>query len=205
MTSPYPAALGSLLDELDPGLQAYFGELPLGHIGVGRGRFDVIGTPRRWLWPFLRLVAAEGIATPTWQRDVEFTVYNRPVAGRRMQRAERQVALRTGTWTMVDAIAAVGPRSVLVDDIGRNRRLRVVLAASVVSGALVLRSTRVGVRFGRYRLRVPALIAPRVHLTERFDAARSQQHVSVEIDVPFIGRVYEYSGWFDYRYLREES
>lgn len=106
---------------------------------------------------------------------------------------------------MVDAIAAVGPGHVLVDDIGRNRRLRVVLTASVDRGALVLRSTRVGLRLGMLRLRVPEPFAPRVLLTERFDAGRCQQHVSVEIDLPLLGRVYEYSGWFDYTHVREEQ
>jgi hypothetical protein len=200
------AALGPLLDELDPGLRSYFGELPPGVIGLARGTFDVVGSPRHWLWPFLRLVADEGIATATWQRNVPFTVYNRPDRRRAVQRAERQIALPTGTWTMIDAIAAVGPHNTLVDDLGRNRRLRVVLEPSVVDGSLVLRSTRVGIRLGVLRLRVPRAIAPRVTLVESFDGARGrrgEQHVSVVIDLPVIGRVYEYSGWFDYMYLDE--
>jgi hypothetical protein len=200
VTSPYAAALGPLLNELDPGLRAYFDTLPAGTTGLGRGSFDVVGTPRRWLWPFLRLVEAEGIATPTWQKNVPFTVYNRPDARHPLVRAERQISLKTGTWTMVDAIAAVGPHHTLVDDLGRHRRLRVVLEATVVDGALVLRSTRVGIRLGFLRLRVPRAIAPRVNLTERFEVGR--QHVSVAIDVPVIGRIYEYSGWFEYVHLR---
>jgi len=200
VTSPWPAALGPLLYELDPGLQAYFGDLPAGTTGLGRGTFDVVGTPRRWLWPFLRLVANEGIAVATWQKNVPFTVYNRPDPRRRVVRAERQIALMTGTWTMVDAIAAVGPGTTLVDDLGRHRRLRVVLEPTVVDGALVLRSTAVGIRFGLIRVRVPNAVAPRVKLTERFAAGR--QHVSVTIDLPVIGRIYEYSGSFEYVHLR---
>ncbi|HAM25570.1 MAG TPA: DUF4166 domain-containing protein, partial [Microbacteriaceae bacterium] len=35
-------------------------------------------------------------------------------------------------------------------------------------------------------------------LLERFDDASGRQHVSVTLDAPLIGRLYEYSGSFTY-------
>ena len=64
MPSAYEEVFGDTLDSLHPRLRLYFGEIPRGSIGVGAGVFDVVGTPRRWLWPALRLLAAEGIMFP---------------------------------------------------------------------------------------------------------------------------------------------
>ena len=45
---------------------------------------------------------------------------------------------------------------------------------------------------------LPALIRPRVTLVERIDGSSERQHVALTIDLPVIGRIYEYSGSFDY-------
>ncbi|MBE7163154.1 MAG: DUF4166 domain-containing protein, partial [Williamsia herbipolensis] len=64
---------------LHPRLRAYFAAIPPGHVGRGDGVFAVVGTPRRWLWPFLALFARDDVMFPVWERDVPFTVENRPV------------------------------------------------------------------------------------------------------------------------------
>ena len=66
MRSPWEAALGDRLDELDPALRAYFSAIPDGSVGRGSGVFDQVGTPRRWLWPVLAILGRTGIVFPVW-------------------------------------------------------------------------------------------------------------------------------------------
>jgi hypothetical protein len=77
--SPYElCAAPELLARLHPRLRAYFGAIPPGHVGRGEGVFRVVGTPRRWLHPLLALFARDAVMFPVWERDVPFTVENRP-------------------------------------------------------------------------------------------------------------------------------
>ncbi|MFJ2977490.1 DUF4166 domain-containing protein [Curtobacterium sp. NPDC087082] len=91
---------------------------------------------------------------PVWERDVPFTVENRPARvgrgqavqeGRVAVRAHRTFRFRSGTCTMVDAITA-GPDG-LVDHLGRRGRVSALLRAEVDAqgpdaGALRLVRTR---------------------------------------------------------------
>jgi hypothetical protein len=89
VVSPYEAVLGERLDELHPRLAGYFRQIPPESHGFGRGVFETVGTPRRWLWPLLALLARPGVALPVWERDVPFTVLNLP--------REAASGTRTGT------------------------------------------------------------------------------------------------------------
>jgi hypothetical protein len=93
----------------------------------------------------------------------------------------------------------------LVDHLGASRRFSAALAARVVDGALLLDSAAVTLRVGRINWRLPQFLAPRIALTERFDDATGQQSVSVTIDVPLLGRVYEYAGSFRYEIRQGEG
>ena len=188
MGSPYADAFD--LVGLHPRLSAYFGQIPEGTIGRGAGSFDVVGTPKRWLWPVLAVLGQQGVVFPFWGRDVPFTVINEPfdevLSGR------RTFHFPLGDRTMVDLMSAVD--GALVDDLGSARRYRARLVASVDEGAMVLRSTRLAVRAYRSYLRIPG----RVVVTERWDDEVGRQHVSAVISAPLVGRIYEYSGYFDY-------
>ncbi len=70
---------------------------------------------------------------------------------------------------------------------------------------LHLTSRAVGIRWGRLRIRLPRVLSPVVRLTERFDDAIDRQRVSVAIDMPVLGRIYEYAGDFSYRIEEETS
>ncbi|AMM20069.1 hypothetical protein AX769_07700 [Frondihabitans sp. PAMC 28766] len=212
MPSPYEIVLGDELARLHPRLGEYFGEISAGSVGRGAGVFDRVGTPRRWLWPVLALLAREGIAFPVWQEGVPFDVENRPLRdqhGDIAVGARRTFHLQGGTRVMVDAITAdnrgEGGAWRLVDHLGPGRRLSASLGASVRDGALTLRSTGVGVRVGRRRLPILPLVAPLVTLTERFDDDAQKQHVSIALSMPVIGRVYEYSGFFTYNVETEHQ
>ena len=179
MPSPYEAAID--LDGLDPHLRAYFGEIPAGSVGVGRGVFDLVGTQKRWLWPVLWVLGRQGVVFPAWARDVPFTVFNTPEDG--SLNGRRPFHFTGGDRTMVDRIS---PR--LVDHLGAAGQYSAPLAGRVVDGALHLRSTAL-----RWRgIRLPG----RVEVVERWHD--SLQHVAVTITAPVVGRVYEYSGYFEY-------
>lgn len=196
--SPFEAALGDVLGGLHPRLRAYFAAIPAGRQGVGEGVFTSVGTPRRWLWPVLWFFAREGVLFPVWERDVSFTVVNRPIVdgGRVAVAAERTFRLRSGPRRMVDAITA--DSTGLVDYLGVHRRFEARLTARVSGGAMHLASTSVAVRIAGRPIRIPAAVAPRVALVERFDDSTDLQHVEVTVDLPLLGRVYEYAGSFRY-------
>ncbi|OII22210.1 hypothetical protein BIV03_13620 [Curtobacterium sp. MCBA15_016] len=209
--SPYELSTPpDVLARLHPRLSTYFGAIPPGHVGRGEGVFDVVGTPRRWLWPVLAWFARDAVMFPVWERDVPFTVENRPARvgrGRAVQegriavRAHRTFRFRSGTRTMVDAITA-GPDG-LVDHLGRRGRVSAMLRAEVDAhgpdaGALRLVSTRVSFRALGREVRLPSRIAPRVTLVERFDDDADQQRVSLVLSVPLVGTLYRYEGAFRY-------
>ncbi len=209
--SPYELSTPpDVLARLHPRLSTYFGAIPPGHVGRGEGVFDVVGTPRRWLWPVLAWFARDAVMFPVWERDVPFTVENRPARvgrgqavqeGRVAVRAHRTFRFRSGTRTMVDAITA-GPDG-LVDHLGRRGRVSALLRAEVDAhgpdaGALRLVSTRVSFRALGGEVRLPSRIAPRVTLVERFDDDADQQRVSLVLSAPLVGTLYRYEGAFRY-------
>lgn len=196
--SPYKAVLGDSLDGLHPRLRAYFGAIPAGHAGYGHGVFDTVGTPRRWLRPFIRLFADPDVLFPVWERSVPFSIVNSPTRedGRAAVMAVRTFHFASGDLGMVDLIAATPDG--LIDLLGAGRRFEALFSARVSAGALTMQSTRVGIRVGLLRIRVPGMLAPHVSLTERFDDAFGRQHVEVVMTMPLVGRVYEYAGFFRY-------
>jgi hypothetical protein len=187
--SPWQVALGDEFALLHPRLLAYFSAIPAGRVGRGVGTFDRVGTPRRWVWPVLRLLQRRRILFPVWEHDVSFTIENRPDGA--ALHAVRTFHLEQGDRAMVDVVSTDGAR--LVDRLGDGGRLRTRLSATVRDGALLLVST--SSRWGR----VPIPFAPRLRLIERFDDVVGRQHVALTLESALVGRVYEYSGHFDYR------
>lgn len=200
MTSPYRAVLGPAFDELHPRLRAYFDAIPEGSAGRGRGVFDTVGTPRRWLWPVLALFGRAHVIFPVWERGVPFTVENVPVVsadGGPAVRAVRRFELRGRVLEMRDEIGVDG--WFIVDRLGSPVFAEAWFSARVLDGALRLTSRRVALRLGAFRLVIPRAFAPVVALTERYDDERDAQAVAVVVRVPLIGRVYQYAGTFRYQ------
>lgn len=148
--SAYELALGSRLAELHPVLRRYFAAIPAGSIGIGEGVFEVFGTERWWLRPFLVVAERCQVIVPGLHREVPFRVENRTESGR--QTATRTLWLESGEWSMVDAVSYSR---------GRGR--------------------------GRERGR------------GRSDSFRPGTADDGVVDVPLLGRVYEYTGTFTYR------
>lgn len=190
MASVWHHALAGSASELHPRLHAYFAEIPEGSVGRGRGTFEVVGTPRRWLWPVLAVLAREGVLFPVWERDVPFTVENRADAG--AVAALRRFEFASGARTMIDRVSVRSGE--LWDVLGRHGRVRAQLCATVVDGSMHLTSS--GVRLAG--IPVPRWLAPRLTLVEAWDDSAQQQRVSLVLDAPAVGRIYEYSGYFTY-------
>ncbi len=190
MGSPWEVALGSDVELLHPRLRAYFGAIPAGSVGRGSGVFAAVGTPRRWLWPALAILGADDVVFAVWQHDVRFTIENQAVEGD--LRASRTFEFANGSRTMVDRTSAPGGQ--LQDRLGRRGRVTAWLTTRVVDGGLELRSTRIWLA----GIRVPRWCEPRLTLTERWDDAARCQRVSLVLEAPLIGRLYEYTGRFTY-------
>ena len=178
--------------DLAPGLRAYFGAIPEGYVGRGQGVFEVVGTPKRWLWPAFALLARDGVVFPVWEHAVPFTVTNRPGEGGTV-RATRVFHFAGGDSTMTDEIGVT--RAGLTDRLGRHGIVSARFDAEVVNGRLVLRSTGADLRLGVVRVPL-GVLAPRVTLVERTDG--NHQHVSLRLALPLVGTIYEYAGSFTY-------
>lgn len=244
--SPYQlSAPADVLARLHPRLRTYFGRIPSGHVGRGSGTFSVVGTPRRWVWPVLAVLARDAVLFPVWEHDVPFTVENRPARvgrgpapapdrepgtrrrhahrsgthradrgraddreARPAVRAHRTFHFASGDRTMVDAITAE-PEG-LVDHLGTRGRVSALLAVAVPAtgpdaGALHLVSTCVSVRALGREWRLPAVVSPRVVLTERFDDDADVQRVSLVLSAPVVGTLYRYEGAFRYVVVPDEA
>ncbi len=194
LRSPWEIELGERFDALDPSLHRYFSVIHNGYEGVGKGVFERVGTPRKWLWPLLWFLSLRGIAYPVWEHDVPFEVRNTPPERNPADgilNGVRIFRFAIGRRVMLDQIRAT--ERGLVDRFARGA-LEVLLTADVVERHLELRSRGCVLRLGA--LRVPLPFAPRVHLIESHDGIR--QHVELTLDLPLIGRLYEYAGSFDY-------
>ena len=191
-SSPWQLALAHSFDELHPRLRTYFGAIPPGSVGRGTGVFDVVGTPRRWLWPVFAALAPAHVLFPVWEKDVPFTVVNTPGDAITAQRTFR---FRRGERTMRDAVR--WKDGTLHDVLGSPARICVRLRATVVEGELHLASTTIWLIVGGRRLRVPGPLAPRMTLVERV-RADGRQHVAFTLDAPVIGTIYRYSGSFEF-------
>lgn len=200
--SPYLRALGDQRPGLHPALSTYFSPVPRGSVGIGEGVFERVGTPRRWLWPVLRMLQGGGAVLAGWHEHVPFTIRNRTIAGRAV--SVRTLHLPGGDWFMKDTVIA-RPDGSVVDRIGEPTTLAVAFDVSVDEHALALRSTAMGVRLGGLRVRIPRLLAPVVRLRESAEKQVGRQRVELTVDAPLIGRIYEYAGTFSYRVEVEHS
>jgi hypothetical protein len=191
VASVYERVLGERMGELDPGLRAYFGEIPAGQVGRGSGTYAVAGSRHRWLAPAFAWLAARQVLFPEYGHDIPFTVVNSP-DGDRLS-ARRTFDFPRRTRVMVDAMTVVD--GMLHDRLGRRGGLEVELALDVVDGGMRMRSGRQWLGLGPLRVRMPGLV--RVTLTET--ALEGRQHVDVRMTAPVLGEVFRYAGSFTYR------
>ena len=227
--SAYERALGSRTTELHAVLQGYFAVIPPGSVGIGDGVFERFGSERPWLRPLLAVAERCGVIVSGFHRDVPFRIENRTESG--SQTATRTLYFEDGAWSMVDAVSFVpdvrssdgdaagrdgesesgvagsGGESEggVVDVLGKPSIVGAEFDVDVIDGGLRLRSRRVVLRLGRLRVPMPRPVRPVIALSERFDEGIGRQRVDLVVDVPMLGRVYEYTGTFTYRIEAEDE
>lgn len=190
-TSVYERVLGARFRDLHPALRDYFGPLPPGMTGVGRGTFTVAGLRRPVLRPVFAVLASLRILFPEHERDVAFTVVN--VADPRgALHGMRYFHLRRRTRVMRDSMTTRGDR--IVDRIGVGGLLEATFTLTVDGGGLRMRSERLAVRLGRLRLPLPRFAT--VTIDEAWRDER--QHVTLLLRMPLLGDVFGYTGSFTY-------
>ncbi|WP_413332733.1 DUF4166 domain-containing protein [Brevibacterium sp. GP-SGM9] len=201
LESPYERALGARRSRLHPVLQRYFAAVPAGSVGIGEGVFECFGTRHRWLWPALAVLGRAHVIAPGMHRQVPFRVENRTVDGE--QTATRTLDLGGRSWSMRDAVH-LGRGGRVVDVLGRPALVEASFDVAVTKDHLSLSSAEVILRLGRLRLPVPGPLRPGIRLSEHFDDGEERQRIELTVDMPVLGRVYEYRGWFTYE-IRPEA
>lgn len=204
--SPYEAMLGERMYELHPSLRRYFSAIPEGCIGVGEGVFAEFGTPRRWLWPLLRLLQSRGVLFAGHAKSVRFRIINRTesLQGSDIGAAvaRREIDLPGGTWVMVDSV--VRNTTGVVDRLGDPHTVTAQFKAEVRDGALSMTSVTAGLVWRRLRVRLPRRCAPVVRLTEAYDPVSGLQRIVLTLHAPLVGQIYEYRGHFEYSIVKEQ-
>jgi len=133
--------MGGQFSQLHPVLQQYFSPIPVEHVGRGEGVFTHVGTPRRWLWPLLRLLEKRGVLVARWQHNVPFRITNRTIASRAC--AEREFDFADRTWTMRDDVV-LGRHGRVVDELGEPGVVVASFDITVHDQAVTLTSRQVG-------------------------------------------------------------
>lgn len=199
--SVYQRVLGEDFARLDGRLRRYFGPIPAGGAGRGKGEYDVAGLSVRALRPVFAWLAWRRILFPELDRHVPFSVTNTPDASGSL-RAVRTFALPGRTRMMEDTMSAVDGR--LVDRLGRRRGLEVDLHPEVIDGGLRMTSGRCALRV--LGIRVPLPRFARVTIDERVDPSDpTRQRVDVRLRLVGFGEVFRYTGSFEYRVMGEAS
>ena len=190
----YERVLGERFADLEPQLRTYFGGIPEGFEGVGRGCFEQAGLRRRALRPLFAAAGSRGIAFAEHAADVPFMVRNVAAADGSLH-AVRTFVFPGAIREMSDCMRVVDGR--LVDRIGRRGGIEVEFGASVADGRLTLTSRRLWLRISGLRVPLPRLAT--VVLDERtLSGEERTQHVRVCVSVPGLGEVYGYAGAFTY-------
>jgi hypothetical protein len=127
----YQRVLGEDFASLNKQLQSYFGALPLGSVGTGRGTYDVAGSRLRVLRPLFAVMAKRHVLFPELEDDVPFVVTNTPGSDGRLS-ASRSFEFRRQTRVMEDTMSVVNGQ--LVDRIGKWRGLEVTIEVTALSG-----------------------------------------------------------------------
>ncbi|MET0989536.1 MAG: DUF4166 domain-containing protein [Glaciihabitans sp.] len=195
--SPYQRALGADFDLLAPQLRERLSPPSDRAVGHSAG-IVTAGSRSRVLRPLLSALAARRIAFPGFGTATPVSVTTVPGPGEGLSRGREFLfpgaAAPADSRLIEDTVHAID--GALHVFLGRSRALETAFSPTVTDGGLTLVSTGTWLHAGRFRLRIPAPIAPRVVVSERWvdDALRVESHVTA----PFFGQVFEYAGSLDH-------
>ena len=198
--SVYERAVGPGIRSLPQVLRRYFGPVPEGHVGVGEGVYEIVGSRyRRTAGALLRWSARHDVLFPESGRDIPFVVENRAAADGTL-RAMRWFGFPRATRVMRDTMHVDGGE--IVQRLGRRGGLEVRLAARASAEGMLLRSRRLAWRIRGLRVPLPRIAGVEVRETED---GNGRQRVDVRLRMPLLGEVFRYSGTFVYRIVPQRG
>lgn len=203
--SVFLRALGDAASRLRPEVHEYVAGPPAGsRSGVGRGVFEIAGSPYRRIAGLLRIVSGPDVALDAYERDVPFEIVNRLAADGSRPRldAERSFRFRRGPRRFVDTLQVGRIPGTLVNTPGTDGRVELLLDCSVTAdGNLMMQSRAARVRIGRRRIRLPKLVSVKVTVIDGWSPEHEHRTVDVSVRNPVLGTVLRYRGWFTYEYV----
>ena len=153
----------------------------------------------------LRVFSGPGVMLSAYERDVPFQIVNRPTreSSRPGLEAERCFEFRCGRQRFVDVLRVGLLPGTLVNTLGRDGRIDVLLKCSVTpDGSLRLRSRAARIRIGPKKFTLPRLFSVKVEAIEGWDAKSERHTISVHVRNPLVGTVLRYRGSFKYEHVR---
>lgn len=198
--SVYERAVGPGIRSLRPVLRRYFGPVPEGHVGVGEGVYEIVGSRYpRTAGALLRWSARHDVLFAESGRDIPFVVENRAAADGTL-RGMRWFGFPRATRVMRDTMHVDGGE--IVQRLGRRGGLEVRLGARASAEGMLLRSRRLAWRIRGLRVPLPRIAGVEVRETED---GNGRQRVDVRLRMPLLGEVFRYSGTFVYRIVPERG
>ena len=196
----YERAVGPGIRSLPPVLRRYFGPVPEGHVGVGEGVYEIVGSRyRRTAGALLRWSARHDVLFPESGRDIPFVVENRAAADGTL-RGTRWFGFPRATRVMRDTMHVDGGE--IVQRLGRRGGLEVRLAPCASTEGMLLRSRRLAWRIRGLRVPLPRIAGVEVR---EMEDGNGRQRVDVRLRMPLLGEVFRYSGTFVYRIVPERD
>ena len=171
---------------------------------TGRGLFQEVGAPN----PLVRLALAPMVADRAlpggFGRDVPFEVSSTLLIGadeRLRQWTVRTFSVEGTARSSVSVTVAERAGSdggwVATDYLGEHELISTAVAVTVEHGALKLTSSAARFRLGGRSVPMAGPLGAQAVTTHRWDEARKQHHIDVEVRHPLLGDVLAYRGYFD--------
>jgi hypothetical protein len=185
--SIYRRALGDQFERMHPQLQRFFGQPGGVH---ATGVFDEVGSRVRWLKPLWRMLASFGLLLPEYGRGVPFGVSIVPLSTG-LVATTRTLLFPAGVRELSDETHLVAGRLI---DVHAGGRVLVHMRAFVPpDGSLRLVAGATRLRVASVLIRMPTVP---VTLSQRWDEAGQQFHITVQVRLPLLGEVFGYRGTF---------
>jgi hypothetical protein len=199
--SVYQRALGSDFRRLQPELREYFGlHEDSKAFGLGRGVFEVAGSPAPLLRPFFSLAARENSFFPEYENQVDFTVRNwahMDPFDRPSLTARRDISFTNASRIFEDTTS--WSRDRLVDYLGLHRRMATALACEVTAdGHMRMISSATRLFGGPFRLPLPDVVGAQAYMEQWWDREENRFRIKTNVLHRQLGPVLVYAGWFTY-------
>lgn len=171
---------------------------------TGRGLFEEVGASNPLVRLALTPMVADRALPGGFGRGVPFEVSSTLVIGadeRLRQRTVRTFSVegtaRSSVSVTVADRAGFDGAWVATDYLGEHELVSTAVEVTVEDGALKLTSSAARLRLGGRSVPMAGPLGAQAVTTHRWDEARKQHHIDVEVRHPILGDVLAYRGYFD--------